>query len=357
MDKNNHLKKSIIIEMSDLEVGGIQYVDINISNYFCSMNYTVFILVPRIGTGKKHNIHNAVRLIFVPKSILLRTLFLFKFLIKNRITIYFGLYNKPRFIAILFKVPVIIQILHNCYSYSKKEFLFEQFLKRHTNYVSVSNAVRDYSIKALKLPEEKVTTIYNGIDITKYSPRKTKAFEKIKVCSIGRLVQQKGFDYLIEIASHFLNFERAVEFCIIGDGPESLKLQHLRNIFDPEGKLIKFLGERLDVNDILPECHIFTSTIRYGGFEIVLVEAMSSGLPVVAFDVGPVREVIGECGPGILVQPGNIVEFYNKLKHLLLHPKEIIERGQQSRKRAERLFNINNSLQCYESLIKKLHKN
>lgn len=351
------VNNSIVIEMSDLEIGGIQQVDVDLANFFSSQGYKVFILVPKVGSTQKNRFSNQISIIYVPKQIHLRMFFLSFFFIRHKITYYFSLYNKLRLIAVIFKIPCIIHIIHNCYRYSVKEKFIERFLKKHTNFVAVSKATQSHAIKNLQLPAKQVSVIYNGVDINAFSPpSQKKDFSKIRICSVGRLVPQKGFDTFIEIASHFTDNTVPVEFALIGDGPEMDNLKTMAKRCDPGENVIRFYGSRMDIASLLHNFHLFISTIRYGGFEIVLAEAMATAMPVIAFDRGPLKEVIysNEGDAGIVIQNNSVEDFVVTIKNLIANPKEIIRRGDNCRKRVESLFDINNTLSQYKALLYKL---
>lgn len=325
--------------MTDLEIGGVQTVNIGLANRLAEENCEIYLVTPNIGSTANYNINPKINIVYCPIATRKRILFLFNFLRQHKITIYISLFTKLRMIAVLFRIPQIVQILHNTYSYSKKEYLSEQFLKHFTEYVAVSQAVQIHAIKKLNLPDNKTRVIYNGIDLCRFDssePLKTTA--PFKVVTIGRLVPQKGIDLYIELASKFTDTIGKIQFIIVGDGPLRESLEEQAKTVDPSGQLIQFYGSRLDVEEILKEAHLFVSTIRYGGFEIVLAEAMAMFVPVIGFDVGPVKEVIGTSG--ITVPFGDIYKMHAEIQNLIDNPKERIKRAQEARKWTEERYSI-----------------
>lgn len=161
-----------------------------------------------------------------------------------------------------------------------------------------------------KLP---ISTIYNGIDISEYKPQKTKAELKKEmeideatwiIGSVGRLHKAKGFDLFIDVAKVLLNKCQKLKFIIVGDGEirdELIMKVREYGIF----KNFIFTGFRTDIPDLLQIFDVFVMPSRWEAFGIVLLEAMAMCVPIVAFDVDGIREVIDhDCA--IIVPPFDV---------------------------------------------------
>lgn len=354
----------IVFEMADFNVGGVQKVSFNLVNYFVGEGYEVDVLIPRVGDVANYYINPAVSIHYVPESFFLRSKYTYSFLNKQTSPIvYFSYYklNKLRWVASLISKVKIVHVQHNIVRPSLGERISEFFLKRlkKTNYVSVSNAVRDYYISEYNIPIHKIRTIYNGVDISDFNPSGNGKIEPFVVTSIGRVTAQKGFDYFLQVAQQYLEKRDentpTMRFQIVGDGVDRVGLEFEARKIDPTGEVIQFLGECSDISSILNDSSVLASTIRYGGFEIVLAEAMACGIPVVGFDVGPVKEVIaGDKKIGVVVPFEDTRAFYNELLVLATDKREYSRRSELSRQRAEEMFSMEVFCENYNKLVKSI---
>lgn len=106
---------------------------------------------------------------------------------------------------------------------------------------------------------------------------------------VGRLTAQKRIDLLIDVAA----LVEGVSWSVVGDGPDRGALQQQ---IDASGAPVELLGRRDDVPQLLAAADIAVSTAAWEGQPVWLQEAVRAGLPVVAFDVGGIRETIGAAG-------------------------------------------------------------
>lgn len=157
--------------------------------------------------------------------------------------------------------------------------------------------------------------IYNPLPIELTNTYKGASSHKI--ISVGRLETQKGFDRLIEVWKLLENRFPEWELDIVGEGSQRMVLENkikqygLTRIF-----LKKFSNSILEEYD---KAAIYALPSRYEGFVLVLLEAQARRLPCVSFDIkeGP-REIISDGVNGFLVEDGNIEQFADKLRQLMI---------------------------------------
>lgn len=148
-------------------------------------------------------------------------------------------------------------------------------------------------------------------NITDYSKRSK------RILCVGRLDKQKGFDLMIKAWARIADKHKEWKVDIFGDG-------ELKNTLN---ELIKNhrLKDRITIHpstshiyDEYMDSSIFAFSSRYEGFGLVLIEAMSCGIPCVSFDCphGP-SEIITHGKNGLLVPNGNIIEFANSLDWMM----------------------------------------
>jgi len=173
--------------------------------------------------------------------------------------------------------------------------------------VSVSMEVAN-STRAHRLVEErKMTVIENGIDLGHYQPRAELRAEvraelglpddSLVVGIVCRLVECKNAGLLLRASLPHLS--AATQLLIIGDGPERLQLEALASQ-QPRGSFVRFLGQRTDVARLLNGLDLFALSSSTEGHPIAVIEAMATGLPVLATEVGGIPEMIEDGKTGFL---------------------------------------------------------
>lgn len=120
------------------------------------------------------------------------------------------------------------------------------------------------------------------------------------VLAVGRLAPQKDYDTLLRAAARLREHDPRPLVVVAGDGPEQDRLQR---IVDEQALPVRLLGRRDDVSELLLAADIYVLTSRWEARALVLQEAMSAGLPVVATAVGGVPELVGDAA--VLVPPGD----------------------------------------------------
>lgn len=190
---------------------------------------------------------------------------------------------------------------------------------------AVSDAATDY---VHTLTDRDITIIPNGIDLTKYAPRKITAknypFKKTKntknILFVGRLERRKGLKYLLD-AFHLLQSEQPdIALHIVGSGPDERRLK--RYILQHDIKAVHFYGYVSEAEKIMmiQSADVFCSPAPYGeSFGIVLLEAMRLGTPIVAGDNPGYTAVMKDIGSLSIVNPKNASLLASRLSLLLDH--------------------------------------
>ena len=172
-----------------------------------------------------------------------------------------------------------------------------------------SSASREATQLAYKFPESKIQVLYPGIDLNSFELSTTPIKKGInrRIGFVGRLSNaQKGADYLPRIARLLLDKGiDNVEFVIVGDGPDRIATETLCERLNVS-HLFTFLGWRLNIQSIITSFDVLVVPSRFEAFGLSALEALAMGVNVVGFDVGGLREVIGDSSEAILVTPGDI---------------------------------------------------
>ncbi|MBJ8051835.1 glycosyltransferase family 4 protein [Bacillus cereus] len=178
--------------------------------------------------------------------------------------------------------------------------------------------------------------VENATDI----PEETADLDKKVVIAAGRYAPEKGFDLLIPAFSKVIKKHPDWKLKIFGSGVEEEALRE--KIFEEKAYNNIFLMQK--TNNIIGEmCNasIYALSSRYESFGMVIIEAMSVGVPCVGFACTGPREVITHKEDGILVEEGNVEELANSLMMLIESEELRKEYGRNAKKNVERYtFNV-----------------
>jgi glycosyltransferase involved in cell wall biosynthesis len=199
-----------------------------------------------------------------------------------------------------------------------------------TRFVAVSDYTRRQLCK-VGVPEPLITVIPNGVTaLPGGSRRKDIVTQGKSVCCVARLIPSKRVDVLLEAVALAKEKGTAFTVNIIGQGPERASLQE-RAVRLKIADQVTFRG-RIEKDDevraIVAGSHIFVLLSEVEGFGISLLEAMREGVPYVATDIAPFREITEQGRGGILVPPGNANAACEALLQLAAH-SALYERKQQ----------------------------
>ena len=199
-------------------------------------------------------------------------------------------------------------------------------------------------------PENKITLIYNGININNFSDCEDRKNSKLILGNVARLEYQKGHKYLIEIARILKDKGLDFELRIVGQGSLYQKIEKMIT----ENKLsdyVQLLGFRSDINVFLKDIDIFLLSSLWEGFGYVIAEAMACYIPVVAFNVSSNPEIVDNNKTGYLVSPFDTQAFANAVIKLA-NDKDLRKNfGINARKRTETLFDKEKSLRQIEAFL------
>lgn len=171
-----------------------------------------------------------------------------------------------------------------------------------------------YDYTKYSLLNDKTTYIYNPLTIDN---KRTSELTNKKICFTGRIeFEHKGIDRLLKVAK-YLPSDWKIELAGTGKKDQVAKLKKIIKDERLEQKII-FKGPLKEelINHYL-ESSIYLMTSRWEGMPLVLAEAMSFGLPIVAFEQTGSSEVLDGGNFGVLIENGNIEEMVKQLKKLV----------------------------------------
>jgi colanic acid/amylovoran biosynthesis glycosyltransferase len=197
--------------------------------------------------------------------------------------------------------------------------------------------------------DKKIIVHRMGINLEKFkfSERRKRSGEPIKILTIGRLVEKKGHEYIIRAIAKIIKKHRNIEYIIAGDGPLEIKLKKFATELGIR-KYIKFLGavEQNEVLKLYQEAHIFaltSITANNGdqeGIPVVLMEAQATGLPMISTFHTGIPEAVVDGKSGFLVPEQDVNALIEKIEYLIEHPELWSKMGRYGRKFVEEKYDI-----------------
>jgi len=197
-----------------------------------------------------------------------------------------------------------------------------------------------------------IPIIPNGVDLQEYATE-VRAWSPPRLLSVGRLVHQKGLDLALRALAQLKDLEW--EWCIAGDGPQIKVLRSLANELGIQDR-ITFPGWRSHAE--LVECYkgsnLFLFPSRHEGMPNVVLEAMASGLPVIASRIAGNEELVVDGETGLLFPSEDVEALCVALRTLLTDASQRQVMGNASRRRVEALYSWENTAQQYTLLLERV---
>ncbi len=216
----------------------------------------------------------------------------------------------------------------------------EESAKKATLIVTISGYSKQKILEHYDVDSAKIRLVPNGVDTERFKPnsdcvrirKRIGAGNRQIVLSVGRLIPRKGLGYLVEAAKTIVKERKQTLFVIVGNGP-------LRNrlVADVEAAGLlgnfAFLGDvsEKDLTDLYGCADVFAFPSIQEGQGIALLEAQSSGKPVVAFNVSGVAEAVRNGETGLLVKTGSSEELAEAILKILSDERMRLKMGAKGR--------------------------
>ena len=230
-------------------------------------------------------------------------------------------------------------------------------------YVTVSQDLNGWLIDTVGIAPARISQIYNGVDTAKFSPRRGKrpdvvpkwfaTDESVVIGTVGRMQAVKDQVLLakafVRMVQDRPEYRRTARLMMVGDGP--LRQQCL-DILEADGvsELSWLPGERNDIPELMRACDLFVLPSRAEGISNTILEAMATGMPVVATNVGGNAELVVDNETGRLVPSPDMAAMATALAGYVADGDLRRKHGQAGRARVEACFSLDRMVKRYVDL-------
>ena len=269
-----------------------------------------------------------------------------------------------RILRASYSKPAVLSTIHNVYEGGWQRTVLYRVTGRLADHTTgVSEAVTRHHIASHAVTHSKCSVITNGIDTTVFKPSTARRVEtraqfnvadRFVWLAAGRLTAAKNYPTLLRAFSRLhVEFPRA-ELWIAGQGTV-LEKRRLRVLAEATGisSAVRWLGLRDDLPVYLDAADAFVLSSSWEGMPLVIGEAMAMQKPVVATDVGGVRELVGDAG--IIVPPNDPNALAEGMIRVLsMSEDQRPSMGNRARRRTQQQFNINEKADEWQALYAEL---
>ncbi|MBI5430599.1 MAG: TIGR03088 family PEP-CTERM/XrtA system glycosyltransferase [Nitrosomonadales bacterium] len=241
------------------------------------------------------------------------------------------------------------------------------------HYIAVSKDLQDWLTDTIGVQHSRVSQIYNGVDNLRFRPaqppRDSSALpggppgffhdDNIIIGSVGRMAAVKDYPNLVLAFSRLLELAPALRdrmrLLIVGDGETRAACMELLKQHRAD-QLAWLPGERADIPELMAAMDIFVLPSLGEGISNTILEAMATGLPVIATRVGGNVELVHEGKTGFLVPSADTEAMAQALLHYVTDPDHRRTHGQAARDIIDRRFSMAAMMQGYLSVYDRVLK-
>ncbi|MGN8199916.1 glycosyltransferase [Salinisphaera sp. RV14] len=228
-----------------------------------------------------------------------------------------------------------------------------------SRFVPVSADLAGWLARDVRIPRSKIVLIRNGIDTERFAPGEAAVVPGLPaieagtrvIGTVGRLDPVKGFDHLLDAVAVLTarSGMPPLHLVIVGDGPEKERLAGRVRELGLDGR-VTLAGQRDDADAWFKHFDVYVCASIAEGIALTVLEAMASGLPVVATAVGGNPELVADGETGLLVPARRPEAMASALARVLSAPERAQAMGQAARRRVQAEFSVASMVAGYCSL-------
>ena len=245
------------------------------------------------------------------------------------------------------KRPGVVYTEHSLWDRARlmNRFVLRASLLKNERLIAVSQASYDALPTAL---QRRATTVVHGVELSRADGLVARREEmrartrselgmaenEMLFMTVANLRPEKGYDVLLDAARFIADRGLPIRFAAVGRGPLDSAL-HARHVELALGDRFQFLGQRDDVLELLAGADAFVLASRHEGQPVVLMEATSVGLPIIATSVGGVPQVLDEGVDALLIPPGDAAKLASAMEQLASDPQLRARLAHNARRKSE----------------------
>jgi len=245
-------------------------------------------------------------------------------------------------------------------TYQRVRRLYKPFVH---HYVALSRDLADYLVDKVRVRPEDITQAYNGVDTERFQPALGSArpipgcpFDPERHWLVGTVGRMQPIKDQVMLAHAFVQaismapeLKTRMRLVMVGDGPLRNQVQEVLAAAGVAG-LAWLPGERVDVPEIMRGLHAFALPSLSEGISNSILEAMASGLPVIATAVGGNADLVVQGQTGYIVSPADPQAMAQKIVALTSNPGQARNMGQAGRQRAKDTFSMQGMVSTYQTM-------
>lgn len=234
---------------------------------------------------------------------------------------------------------------------TKNIFYFRCIKNCVSAYIASSKAIFENLIK-LRVTEKKLHLILNGVK-TYTAVRQINTDSSLRIGYIGRISKEKGFSVLLQALNTLKSYSFSCN--VYGEGESSYlkKVQEFIKNNDLQSHIF-FKGYQNDKTKIYADMDLAVQPSYYEAFGISAVEPQLAGIPVVASNVGGLKEIIIDGFNGYLFEPGDWQSLGDKIENIVLNKKELNQLGKNAALFAKKEFHFDTMILKIQKLLNEL---
>ncbi len=269
-----------------------------------------------------------------------------------------------RIAAILSRAPVIVTSIRSLDTWKKNHHLIvDKLLEKFTDQVTINaEAIRPRLKKLWNIKDEKILTIYNGIDLNRFNnPRSSKETrlefglteEDILVGMVGKFRFEKDYESYFQAAALLQPIFPHAYFMAVGNGPKLKEIQHYVKTQTPHVKAV-FTDARRDAPDLIHAMDIGVLATHAEGCPNAIMEYMAASKPVVSSNVGGCKELVVHNETGFLLEDKDVRAYAAHIRTLIESESLRQKMGKAGRARIESEFSTRALTEKTEGLYRSL---
>lgn len=260
------------------------------------------------------------------------------------------------------ELPLVVHMhgLHGSETFQQTSYI-NQLIHKVSHFISCADDVSKTAHMCMGIPYSKITSIYNGIDISNEEDKKTFRLDynllpqHILIGGAGSFTYAKGVDQFVLIAEALINLNKNYRFVWFGHSAHEDSFQKSIKAYISEKKLdtyFIFPGHVAPLKNYLPSLQAFVKCSRYEATPMVILESMQQGIPVIAYNVGGIKEMLPD--EKYLISNGDQQQLVFMLNNLMQNKVAAETLIKDQYQQINKSFLMANTRSQFENLMLKL---